>query len=209
MLVHLYQSRCSQYRPFVGALAVQRHLDNARFGIASGFMMVFLDYFMVDNTMNRADPSHLSVLWCFFKKNLWALFQPESYHNSSSWKLVQTYSTLELANNPKASNDADENTDEDVDKASERSHSSQLSINEPPEHSDLFQKFAHIPLSRHTTASVRDANRNDFVKHALNFFLPIFIWEYTKVKKLVVDVEKKIYDLHVLVWDNEAAVCYT
>ncbi len=66
-VVELIYSNHLQYRPNGLAVIIRRHMDNARFALADGFLTVYPSFFRADEVLNAFDKTNTSVEWPGFQ----------------------------------------------------------------------------------------------------------------------------------------------
>lgn len=169
----------TKYRPFIGALAIRRHLDQARHAITWAFIEVFPQKFprvVVLHYYQSGSDEEKGVNWRKFRNALGDLYMRYHKVTQTSKKpkrfvLEQCYSCMESEEPFLMGAKYDTNL------------------------SDLFSFFRNQPIR------IENCNEEGWVNESsdrslsrlLNFFVPIMIWEFSKAKMILVDIDKEIF----------------
>ncbi len=173
-----------QYRPAAVAVATRRQLDNTRYSVAAGFMLLFLDRFRAVEVLNSYDQSRSSADWQGFKRALedfYGIFHPLSNVVGGTNDGIQMRQALSIFSCCFESRLLTIGSQEKVD-----------ALKGEPLSGSGFQGSAIIGEFDNRTQRLMGENGDASVKRQLDFCVPAFIWAYNVLKKALIDDDNAI-----------------
>lgn len=164
-------------------MVLRRHLDNGRFSVASGFMAIFPDFFVVDHLLSQYDITKSTVDWSRFQLALHEHFR-RHFRNKDPNNGLQKYSVFHRC-----------------------SRSLLLHVGSSLPSDTVEQPVAPMPkVSLFTPRSaVSEINllpenkgrwslneTDEAVARQLRFYVPALIWAYNELKKALLDEDAHI-----------------
>ena len=153
-------------------------------------MELYPDDFPADKVVNKYDPTEMTIAWRRFEGRLTKLFGffHKSRPHGDEYKLFQVCSCFANKNAPNPNNSSDSTN------PNERADSNyDTQVTEALENSQILATFAPLYVSKCNKLGKTYKPADVFLRRVLEFFLPIFIWEFNHAKKLLINVDKKIY----------------